>query len=459
MYEHIPFWMQQGVVEWNKGSVELENGSGVVVSSTTVNALRGDSINLIIMDEYAMVRNNIAEEFDASVFPTISSGKTTQLFILSTPKGINHFHRLWVEAEQGKNGFIAKSIRWQDVPGRDAEWEKVQRQKLKHMFAQEHETEFIGSSNTLIASQYLRNITFKEPIIETEEFHIYEKPVRHDKDVPGSVTHTYVLMADTSEGKGLDYHAFSVIDITEYPYKQVATFRSNTMPVTILPQYIYSAAKQYNDAFVLIEVNNLGQQVADILHHELEYENIIRTTTAQRTGQTVSAGYKKNSKMGVKMSVPVKSIGCATLKTMIEDQKLLFWDEDTFSEFTNFVVSGKSYAAEPGTNDDLVMTLVLFGWLSSQQYFKDLTNVSLRKKLVEDNQKWAEEELLPFGYIDDGLNQDGFRDADGNYWAIAEEYRDRNQFFDLTHQDESPEDYMSRLLDLQHSSLSKMPKN
>ncbi len=465
-YERLPFFMQQGIKEWNQYGILLENDSKISVAATTLDAIRGFSYNVVLLDEFAMVNSALAEDFMASVFPTISQSEKAQILILSTPKGLNHFYKLWEEAIAGKNGFVPRSIHWSQVPGRDEVWEKSQREKLgDDKFNQEHNCFFIGSSNTLISAQALTSMVMQEPIYSTEELAIYHQPRRldphGDKDDPKNKDHAYVLTVDVSRGLGMDYSAFSVIDVTEFPYHQVARFKSNTVSPTMFPNFIYDAARQYNNAFVLIETNDIGQQVADILWQELEYECVIRTVTNGRSGQVISQGHKRNSKLGVKTSAPVKSIGCSTLKALIENKKLLIHDEDTFDELTKFVQIRNSYAAEPGTDnhDDLVMTLVLFGWLSSQQFFKDFTQSSLRSQLSEDYSKQMEESMLPFGFIDDGLsNANTFIDVHGETWTEVEVDRhlcDQDSFWNLDDQDITPEERMRNLQMLHAGWLSR----
>lgn len=310
-----------------------------------------------------------------------------------------------------------------------------------------HNCEFLGSSNTLISSHALRNMVIKEPLWSNDEFCVYEYPIKKCPDTEKTVDHTYVISVDVSRGLGLDYSAFSVIDITEYPYKQVARYRSNEIAPTMFPQVIYDTALKYNNAHVLIEVNDIGGQVADILWQELEYEYVLRTTTSGRTGQVISAGHKRSSKLGVKTTAPVKAVGCSTLKTLIETNKLIVNDDETFNEFTTFIQDKRSYAAEPGNHDDLTMSLVLFGWLTTQQYFKDLTDQTLRRKLLEESRQFFEEEMTPFVFVDNGLEENkGFLDEDGQYWSVVgeSELGDR-QSWDIDNQDMDREAYLELL--------------
>lgn len=431
MYENLPFWMQQGIVEWTKSSVFLENGSRVIAAATSSDAVRGFSFNAVLLDEFAMVPNSIAEDFFASVFPTISSGTQTKLFVLTTPKGMNHFYKLWTEAQEGKNGFVWHEKDWRAVPTRDEEWEQSQKRTLGRLFSQEHEAQFIGSSNTLLSAVALNAYTVKDPIYETPsgELCVWEEPIRKNVDDPKSIDHCYLITVDSSEGKLQDSSVFSVIDITEYPHRVVARYKSDEVSPVLFPQFIYDVGKKYNDAFILIEANSTGGQVADTLHLDLEYENLLRTVSQARSGQTISQGHKKNARLGVKMSAPVKAVGCTSLKSAIETQKLICWDFDTYSEFTTFVSNGKSYAAEQGEHDDLVMSLVLYGWATSQQFFKDLTNVTLRQKLVEANQEYVDQSALPYPMFNDGQTETAVIGTDGLLYNKVDSYQTENEAF------------------------------
>ena len=412
MYEHLPKWLQQGVLEWNKVSIKLENGTEIIASSTSSSAIRGTSQNLIYLDEFAFVPNNIQEEFFTSVFPTISSGKTSKVIVTSTPNGMNLFYKLWVDSEEGRNDYERVEIHWSDVPGRDAAWrDEIVRNTSEEQFRQEFECEFLGSTNTLIHPTKLRALTFRSPLYEKNNFKCYEEADR-DK--------TYVIVVDTSRGLGQDYSAFVVFDITEYPYKGVGLYRSKDISPMLYPDVIFNAAKKYNNAFVLIEINDIGEQVSNILFHDFEYENVFRIS--QRSGaQYVTSGFGGGrSQIGVRTTKSVKRLGCSTLKDMVEQDKLIFEDYDYIAELCNFVQIKESYQAEEGFHDDVVMCTVLFSWLVRQDYFKELTDSDLRKKLYEDNQRMIEEEMLPFGFLDDGHEDDGVIniDTDRLGWSL-----------------------------------------
>lgn len=394
-YEHLPKWLQQGIVEWNKGNIELENGSKVLASSTSSSAIRGTSQNLIYLDEFAFVPSNMQEEFFASVYPTISSGKTTKVLITSTPNGLNMFYKLWVDSEQGNNTYTRVDVHWSDIPGRDEAWKiETIKNTSEDQFRQEFECEFLGSSHTLLSGNTLRRMVFKAPIRKSPEgLKLYLDPLQE---------RLYTIIVDTSRGKGLDYSAFIVVDVTEVPYKTVATFRNNEIASMLYPTVVLQAARYYNQALVLIETNDVGQQVADILYHDYEYDNVVFCETHGKTGQIISSGHSPSKHIGVRTTKQVKRIGCSNIKALIENNKMIVEDYDTIQEFSRFSLKGASYEAEEG-NDDLVMCHVLFGWMSVQPYFKDLTNLDIRLKLLKEKERMLEEQMLPFGIIEDGI--------------------------------------------------------
>jgi Terminase large subunit, T4likevirus-type, N-terminal/Terminase RNaseH-like domain len=415
-YENLPMWLQQGVVTWNKGNVELENGSKIVAASTSSSAVRGGSFNLVFLDEFAFVPNNIAEEFFNSVYPVISSGKTSKIIIVSTPNGMNLFYKLWMDAINKKNNYKTFEIHWSMVPGRDEAWkEETIRNTSERQFRQEFETEFLGSSNTLVSGYKLQTIAYRDPIATHDLMKIYEHPV---KETDGAKSdHLYCICVDVSEGKNLDCSAFQVIDISQTPYKQVATYASSSITPILFPTVIYNAARYYNDAYVLVEINN-NPQVADSLHADFEYENLWKVFTGNKKPQQLSAGFARGIQMGLKMSPQVKAIGCSNLKTLIEGDKLLINDFDTYSELTTFEQQKNSFAAALGANDDLVMSLVIFGWLTTQQYFKEIVNHDIRKQIQLENMNQMDDDVLPAPIIEDGLEHD-FEVLDGDLWEVA----------------------------------------
>ena len=414
-YEHLPKWMQQGVVVWNKGNIELENGSKILAAATSSSAVRGSSFNIIFLDEFAHVPNNIADQFFTSVYPTISSGETTKVFIVSTPLGLNMFYKLWVDAEEGRNNYTPIDVHWAEVPGRDDKWKQETIKNTSELqWNQEFECEFIGSTLTLIAPSKLRTMTFKNPIHSNNGFEIYEKPQ------PNKM---YCVIADTAQGKEQDYSALSVFDISEIPYKQVAKYRDNSISPMLYPNVIYQIGMQYNTAWLLVEVNDVGANVAETLHFELEYENIMMCSMHGRAGQKLGGGFGKNAQLGIRTSKQLKRIGCAALKDMIETDKLIIYDFDTLAELTTFASKHNSYEAEEGSHDDLAMTLVIFAWLVQQQYFKDLTDLDIRKQMYKDQMEALEQDMLPFGIIDDGQENETITDSDGTRWGVVETQR------------------------------------
>jgi hypothetical protein len=407
-YEHIPLWMQQGIVSWNKGSIELENGSKVIANATASSAARGSTYNIIFLDEFAFVPKNIAEDFITSVYPTVSSGKTTKVIMVSTPNGMNLFYKYWTDAVNGRNLYKPIEAHWSVVPGRDQEWADDQIKQLgQDKFDQEFGCSFIGSAGTLISSAKLSALSWVPPVDRIGDLHIYEAAKQQ---------HVYVMAVDTAEGQGLDHSAFIVVDCTSLPYKVVAKYYNSKITPMLYPNVIYNVAAQYNNAHVLVETNSIGGQVVEVLHSELEYENIFSTTNMGRGGQKLSAGFKKNAKLGIKTTSQIKTIGCANMKAMLEADKILVQDFDMISELTSFVASGGTFCAEPGCHDDLTMCLVLFSWLSAQSLFKEMTDTDARKRMFDENIQNLEEQILPFGFINDGDNGTGFLDDDGTLW-------------------------------------------
>ena len=416
-YENLPHWLQQGVVTWNKGNVELENGSKIIAASTSSSAIRGGSFNIVFLDEFAFVPNNIANEFFNSVYPVISSGKKTKIIIVSTPNGMNLFYKLWMDAQNKKNNYVPFEIHWSMVPGRDQAWrEETIRNTSERQFAQEFETEFLGSTNTLVSGSKLQMLTYGEPLVTHDMMKIYEHPIKADGETQLK-DHLYAICVDVSEGKNLDSSAFSVIDISQTPYKQVATYNSSSISPILFPTVIFNAARLYNDAYVLVEINN-NPQVADTLHQDFEYENLLKIYTGNKKPQQLSAGFARGVQMGLNMSPQVKKIGCANLKTLIESDKLLISDFDTYSQLTTFVANKNSFAAEEGANDDSVMTLVIFAWMATQKYFKEIVNHDLRKQIQLENMNQLDEEVLPAPIIEDGLEHE-FEMMGGDVWEIA----------------------------------------
>ena len=422
-YENLPKWMQQGVLVWNKGSLELENGSKILAASTSASAVRGGSYNVIFLDEFAFIPNHIADQFFASVYPTISSGQKTKVIVVSTPRGMNHFYRMWHDAERGKNEYIPTEVHWSEVPGRDAVWkEQTIANTSEQQFRVEFECEFLGSVDTLISSAKLKTLVYDEPIKKNAGLDIYFEPIKN---------HDYVLTVDVARGVGIDYSAFVITDITTFPHKVIGKYKNNEIKPMLFPSIIVDIAKAYNNAFILCEVNDIGDQVASIIQYDLEYDNLLLCSMRGRAGQIVGQGFSgKKTQLGVKMSKTVKKVGCSNLKTLIEDEKLLFNDYDIISELTTFIQKSNSFEAEEGCNDDLAMCLVIYAWLVAQDYFKELTDQDVRKRIYEDQRDQIEQDMSPFGFIVDGTEEESFVDKDGDRWYL-DEYGDKGGGMDM----------------------------
>jgi hypothetical protein len=427
-YMCLPLWIQQGVVKWNERDITLENGSKIMASSTSSDAIRGNAFNLIFLDEFAFVPEHLAEDFFNSVMPTISSGNTSKIIIVSTPKGMNKFHRMWKEANNPRdskdpaiqwNGYEPFSIHWSDVPkpngkgNRDEAWKKQMIAQVgESQFMQEYECEFIGSSNTLIDHHKLQTLTFGRPV---QQFPLKYSPQFqdgtrsfldiHKHPVSG---HQYVLCADVAEGKEKDSSAFCIVDIASIPYEVVAKYKSDKISTMLYPDVIIEAATLYNMAWVMVETND--NDVAKTLYTELEYENLITTKVKARATQ-VGGGFAKNIEFGLRSNRHTKRIGCANLKTMIETDKIIIRDYHVIEELLNFVANSKgSYSADSGKHDDLVMCLVSFSWLVTQPYFRDLTDSDIYNALRKEYENSIDDDVVPFGFIS---SVDNFEDDDG----------------------------------------------
>lgn len=397
-YQALPSWLQQGVVEWNKGSVEFENGSKILAAASSSSAIRGKSISLLYIDETAFVEN--WDEFFASVYPTISSGNTSKILLTSTPNGLNHFYKTWIGAIEGRNGYQHILVPWQAVPGRDQKWKDETLQAMDgdlQKFAQEYEGEFMGSSGTLITGSKLKSLVPKTPILENEGLKQYFKPV------DGKI---YAIVADVSRGKGLDYSAFSVFDITKMPYSQVTSFRDNMVSPMDYASIIYRMSRMYNDAYVLVEINDIGGQVGESLLNDFECETLLSTQSQGRSGKVISSGYGKNVDRGIRTTKTVKNIGCNNLKMLIEQDQLIINDFDTINELSTFAKRGLSFEAESGAHDDLVMGCVLFAWLTNQLFFKELTDINTLDMLRQRSEEDVMNDLMPFGFYDDGMEDE-----------------------------------------------------
>ena len=427
-YENLPNWMQQGVVNWNRGSLELENGSKIMAASTSASAVRGMSFNIIFLDEFAFIPTHIADEFFSSVYPTISSGKSTKVIIISTPKGMNMFYKLWHDAEKGKNEYTTTEVHWSQVPGRDAEWkEQTIKNTSEEQFNQEFECEFLGSVNTLITSSKLKILPYDDPLTSSAGLDIFEEPIEG---------HDYVCTVDVARGITKDYSAFTIIDTTDIPYRLVAKYRNNKIKPLLFPNIIHQVCTQYNHAYTLIEVNDIGGQVADIMQFDLEYDNLLMCSMRGRAGQVVGQGFSGSKvQLGVKMSTTVKKTGCANMKQLIEDDKLVFTDFDIITELTTFIQKGQAWEAEEGCNDDLAMCLVIFSWLATTDYFRELHDSDVRARMYQEQKDAIEADMAPFGFVSDGLDDETFVDSEGDRWESnrdwnTDEYGDRSYMWD-----------------------------
>jgi len=417
-YENLPKWIQQGVISWNKGSMELENGSKILAASTSASAVRGMSFNIIFLDEFAFVPNHIAESFFSSVYPTITSGQSTKVIIISTPYGMNHFYKLWTDAVNGLNGYEFSEVHWSQVPGRDAKWkQETISNTSERQFTQEFECEFLGSVDTLISAAKLRCLTFEEPISRSKGLDIYVEPKKGSE---------YLLTVDVARGIGGDYSAFIIFDITTVPYSIAGKYRNNEIKPMLFPNVINDVARAYNNAWVLCEVNDVGDGVASILNYDLEYPNVLMSAMRGRAGQIIGQGFSgSKTQLGVKMSITVKKQGCANLKQIVEDDKLIFRDYEILNELTTFIQKKQSWEADEGYHDDLVMCMVIFAWLVQQEYFKEMTDNDVRQRIYDEQKNQIEQDMAPFGFITTGLEGDeGFVDGDGNLWEYGQTQED-----------------------------------
>lgn len=387
--ESLPQWLQQGVVEWNKKSLVLENGSRCIAAATSASAVRGMSVNLLLLDEFAHLKPNLAEEFIASVFPTLSSSESSKLVIISTPNGLNHYHKLWVDAVNGNNDFKTVEGKWQENPKRNDGWAEAMRKKLGEVkYRQEIECSFEGSSYTLVDGVKLSTLPLAVPIYDKDNLEIFFEP---------EPDRSYVMTVDVARGRHMDFSAFSIVDVTQMPYRVVATFKDNTVSTLEFPHLIYNSARQYNDAFILIEINDLGEEVSNTLWYEYEYENVYFTADNELSQ---ARGYP-----GVRTTSKVKSLGCAVLKELIEKDQLIVNSHRIVEELGLFVMHRKSYASEDtSVNDDLCTTMWLLAWLTKQDVFQEVTNIHLRSILTEKKQQYIDSTMTPFGFFQNGKN-------------------------------------------------------
>jgi hypothetical protein len=411
-YENLPKWLQQGVLNWNKGNIELENGSKVVAAATSSSAVRGGSYNIIFLDEFAFVPTTIAEQFFSSVYPTITSGKSTKVIIVSTPHGMNQFYKLWVDAEAGQNDYIPIEVSWREVPGRDEKWrEETIRNTSESQFASEFECEFLGSIDTLISPAKIKATPYMTPLKTNGRLSIFEEPIKG---------HTYLCTVDVARGTLKDFSAFIIFDVTDLPYKVVATFRDNEIKPILFPEMIAKVCTQYNKAHILVEVNDIGAQISDGLHYELEYDNILMTTQKGRAGQILGAMFsQRGSQLGVRMTKQIKKMGTANIKAIIESDKIIINDFNIIGEMSTFTRKNQSWQAEEGCNDDYMTCLTILGWVANQRYFKEMTDRNIRAEMYKEQEKLIEQDMAPFGFVDNGVDtpeEQPFSDEYGQVW-------------------------------------------
>ena len=398
MLEHVPFYLQPGTKVLNKGSIEFENDSRIIASATGANSIRGLSVNLLYLDEFAFVDN--AEQFYTSTYPVVTSGGKSKVIITSTANGIgNMYHKLYEGAEHGKNEYQPFTVNWWDVPGRDEQWKQQTIANTSELqFEQEFGNSFLGTGNTLINANTLLGLQGHDPLWSKDNVHLYQSPIED---------HTYIMTVDVARGRGQDYSTFSIIDVTEKPFKQVGIYRDNMISPLLLADVLERYAKMYNEALVVVENNDSGQIVCNNLYYDIEYPNVFLESTVKSSG------------VGVTMTKKVKQIGCSTLKELMEEKKLMVIDKFTINELVTFVAKGKSFEADGGNHDDLVMNLVLFSWFVTTPYFQSLTHLELKKMLYDEQQQLIEDEIVPFGIVDDGQNQDNTYTQGGDVWTVV----------------------------------------
>lgn len=399
--ENIPFFLQPGCKALNKGSIEFDGNVTIFAAATSSSSIRGKSVSLLYLDEFAFVEN--AATFYTSTYPVVTSGKSTKVIITSTPKGIgNMFHRLWEGAVQGVNEYKPFKVHWYDVPGRDEAWkQQTIANTSEAQWRQEFCGEFLGSGNTLIDVETLLKLKAELPIMTRSNCKVYEKPV---------AGHAYIITVDTAKGRGQDYSTFNVIDITQKPMKPVAVYRSNTISPLLMPDIVHKYARMYNDAYVIVESNDAGSVVANGLYYELEYENMF-----------VESSVKANA-IGCNMTKKVKRIGCSNLKDLIENNRLLITDIDTIEELSAFEAKDSSFEAVEGAHDDVVMNLVMFAWFCATDLFSQMSNQDLKTMLYEEKLKTIQDDLVPVGFIDSPLMPAETREVDeeGTVWIANE---------------------------------------
>jgi hypothetical protein len=413
--ENLPFFLQPGCKSLNRRSIEFSNNSRIVSSATSGSSIRGMSVNLLFLDEFAFVENDA--RFYTSTYPVVTAGKSTRVIITSTANGIgNVFHKIWEGAVQSTNDYKPFRVDWWDVPGRDEEWKRSTIANTSELqFDQEFGNNFHGTGNTLINANTLLRLKARQPIYAMNNVNVYETPVKASKNEETGETnpdHQYMMFVDVSKGRGQDYSTFNMIDITARPFRQVATFRDNMMSPLLFPDVLKKYARLYNNAIVVIENNDQGAVVCNGLYYDLEYENTYVSSTVKADG------------IGVFMDKKVKKIGCSNIKDLVEQSKIEINDADTIVEMSTFVAKGQSYEASANSHDDLMMNLVLFGWFATTPMFVEMLDSNMRTFIYAQQAKQIEDEVLPFGFIEDGREETVIVDEEGQQWNIDTEHLD-----------------------------------
>lgn len=391
-FEYLPFFLQHGVKVYNKRRLEFDNGSIIFSSATSASGIRGRTVDLCYIDEAAFVENDLT--FYESTYPVITSGKESRMIMTTTPRGARGmFYMLWREAKENRNFYKTIEVLWNHHPKRDEKWKEETIANIGYSrFAQEFACKFQGSAGTLIPAHILERLQWLNAINDDESLKIYQPYV------PGR---KYVAIADPGGGVGIDYSVCTIIDVETYPYRVVAKYRNNEISPMLFPHTIMNMAVTYGNCPVLVEANNdVGGQVTYILYYELEYENVVLTSHAEKAIGGLRIGGKATQVVpGVKTTKKVKSIGCSNLKTLLENNDLIIEDQEMIEELGTFIVKGSSFEADEDCHDDTVMTLVLFSWFVKQEYFNEYANSNIGDHLYKKNVEMALEDILPFGHL------------------------------------------------------------
>lgn len=391
-YEKLPYMFKSGTKVYNKNMLKFDNGCTVGAYASDAASIRGRSIALVYIDEAAFINNDY--EFYESTFPVLTSGKETKMIMTSTPKGTRGmFYDTWIKSDPElptNNGFARKMVKWYEHPDRDDEWRDDVMGKLsRDQFEQEYCGSFQGSVDSLLPTHVAEKLVIAEPIESGAMFRRYAMP---------EPNHKYFMTVDTARGLGKDYSVIHVFDVTKIPYEEVYIHQSNTISPMVYAGFVDRVGKEYNYADVLIELNDIGESIATDLYYNYEYENVLYV---HKENGTQVLGYSgPSSLLGIKTSTVTKSIGCSSIVTLIDKNKLIIKDASTIDEFGNFIAKGKSYEAASGAHDDLVMTCVIFAWATTQTYFIDNFKVDVRGEIRNDNGEIEDAYALPFGIID-----------------------------------------------------------